>query len=286
MFDTSPYEIKCASLWPRKKTWHMSMKIKNLQTLIFFSPSPYPLCSIHHNLSLFPLLSFPSSHPLLSSFSLTFLLSHVCQCHLLFPFPSLISFSTHPLVSCSHLLSSRPNPPSSLPVSTQFYSNSYSFIPLPILLPSCCPPMRPSLFPSPTSSLPPFHVRHPHTFLSLVPPTTTCITITIPFSPSLQTCFSQFLTCFSQFLPLSSISHPFSLCSHSFTQLPSPFIQVSYHFLLIFTSSLDANTFLLYCFLRNSLDVPETNALVFANQVCTVDQQQYAFMTNVSAASD
>ena len=185
----------------------MSINIKNLltavlQTPIFFSPSSYPLL-----LSSSPSLSvsdpfFPSSHPFLSFFSLTFLLSHVCQCHLLFPFPSLISFSTHPLVSCSHLLSSRPNPPSSLPVSTQFYSNSYSFIPLPILLPSCCPPMPlPPLFPSPTSSLPPFHVRHPHSFISLVPPTTTCITITIPFSPSLQTCFSQFLTCFSQFLP-------------------------------------------------------------------------------------
>ena len=196
----------------------MSINIKNLltavlQTPIFFSPSSYPLL-----LSSSPSLSvsnpfFPSSHPLLSFFSLTFLLSHVCQCHLLFPFPSLISFSTHPLVSCSHLLSSRPNPPSSLPVSTQFYSNSYSFIPLPILLPSCCPPMPlPPLFPSPTSSLPPFSCKT-STLLSIS--SATHYYMYHHYHPFLSQLANLFLPVFNLFFSVPTPSLPFpipSLC--------------------------------------------------------------------------
>ena len=237
MFDnTSPYEINvtvCGLEW----SWHMSINIKNLltavlQTPIFFSPSSYPLL-----LSSSPSLSvsnpfFPSSHPLLSFFSLTFLLSHVCQCHLLFPFPSLISFSTHPLVSCSHLLSSRPNPP----LLSQFPPNS---IPIPTLLfhfPSCYPVSAlqcpsPPLFPSPASSLPPFSCKT-STLLSIS--SATHYNMYHHYHPFLSQFANLFLPVFNLFFPVPTPSLPFpipSLCVP--TPLPN-FLVLLFRFPAIF----------------------------------------------------
>ena len=98
--------------------------------------------------------SFLSQFPPSSFFLLTHFSSLTCMS---VPSPLSISLSylfQYPPTCFLFPLALFQNQPPSLPVSTQFYSNSYSFIPLPILLPSFCPPPSPPLFPSPTSSLP------------------------------------------------------------------------------------------------------------------------------------
>ena len=219
-------------------------------------------CSVHHPLSLFPILSFPvPTLFFLSSHSLFF--SHLYVSAISsFHFPLLsLSVPTHlfPVPTCS-LPEPTPFSPSFHPILFQFllfYSTSHLVTQF---LPSTPPPHYFLVLP----------VRSPFktsTLLSIS--SATHYNMYHHYHPFLSQFANLFLPVFNLFFPVPTPSLPFPiLCSHSFTQLPSPFIQVSCHFLHVFTSSLDANTFLLYCFLRNSLDVPETNALVFANQVC------------------
>ena len=89
--------------------------------------------------------SFLSQFPPSSFFLLTHFSSLTCMS---VPSPLSISLSylfQYPPTCFLFPLALFQNQPPSLPVSTQFYSNSYSFIPLPILLPSFCPPPPPPI---------------------------------------------------------------------------------------------------------------------------------------------